>query len=297
MAENELEKLYKIPDWDVPPKRVVSLIPSMTLNLFELGFGDSVVGITDYCTKPGEKLIDLPRMGGPKNADIEMIAAQSPDLVILSQEENSEKIVEGLLDKGISVWMIFPKTVEQSLDVLRSLLALYHTDAPVIKINTLQMAVDYANLAAETQPRVRYFSPIWLGEEQGLDWYMTFNEDTYMSDVLRMFGGDNIFSTRTRRYPLTADLGLEEPDAGDTKRDTRYPRVTAEEIVQAAPELILVPDDPYQFKDTDKERLFRLLSKTPAVLNNNVHFIDGSLIMWDGVMLGAALQQLPELFL
>ena len=296
MAEYELENLFKIPDWDVPPKRVVSLIPSMTANLFELGFGASVVGITDYCTRPAEKLIDILRVGGPKNADIELIAAQSPDLVILSQEESNPKIVQDLLDHGLNLWMIFPKNIDDSLDVLRNLLALYHTDSQVLKINTLQMAVDYANAAAENQPKTRYFCPIWLGEEQGLDWYMTFNDHTYMADVLRMFGGENIFADRLRCYPLAADLGLGDKNTPDPALDTRYPRVTAEEIVEASPELILIPDDPYPFTDSDKERLFRLLAKTPAVVNNNVHFIDGSLITWDGVMLGAALQQLPELF-
>jgi ABC-type Fe3+-hydroxamate transport system substrate-binding protein len=296
MTEFELEKLFQLPDWDAAPKRVISLVPSMTANLFELGFGGSVVGITDYCTRPAEQLIDLVRVGGPKSVDFELIGDLKPDLVIVNQEESSPEIVDRLLADSHKVWMVFPKTVQESIDVLRSLSALYHTDEPVIKINSLQMAVDYAVAAVEMQPKVRYFCPIWVGNDHGLDWYMTFNEDTYMSDVLHMFGGENIFAERERRYPLAADLGVEHPTEDSGMADKRYPRVTVQEVLDAAPELILIPDEPYKYTDTDKEKLFRLFADTPAVLNKNVHFIDGSLIVWDGVRLGAAFQILPEYF-
>jgi ABC-type Fe3+-hydroxamate transport system substrate-binding protein len=268
----------------------------MTANLFELGFGSSVVGVTDYCIRPAEKLIDLVRVGGPKTPNLDLIKDLEPDLVIVNQEESSREAVEGLLDKGLYVWLVFPKTVQQSMDLLRSLLALYHTDEPALRITTLQMAVDYASAAAESQSGVPYFSTIWMGEEQGVDWFMTFNADTYMHDVLRIFGGLNVFSGRERRYPLAADLGLSEPQQPEGPVDRRYPCVTAEEVVAASPELILVPDEPYAFTGSDKDKLFQLLVDTPAVKNRNVHFIDGSLITWDGVRLGAALQTLPELF-
>jgi ABC-type Fe3+-hydroxamate transport system substrate-binding protein len=295
MADYKLEDLYRLPDWDKPPQRVVSLVPSMTASLFGLGFGDSVVGVTDYCTRPAEKLIDLVRVGGPKTPDLETIAGLSPDLVIVNQEESSKEVVEELLDRGLSVWMVFPKTVQQSIDILRSLLALYHTDKPAIMINTLQMAADYALAALETQKRISYFSPIWMGQEQGVNWFMTFNQDTYLHDVLRMFGGKNVFAGRQRRFPFAADLDLREEDK-EAEGDRRYPCVSAAEVVSSAPELILVPDEPYAFSANDRERLFQALADTPAVQNKNVHFIDGSLISWDGVRLGAALQELPEYF-
>lgn len=296
MTDYNLAELYRLPDWDKPPSRVVSLVPSLTASLFGLGFGSSVVGITDYCTRPAEKLIDIVRVGGPKTPNLDTIQDLNPDLVILNQEENSRQAVEDLLARGIRVWLVFPKTVQQSIDVLRSLLALYHTDKPAIMINTLQMAVDYALAAAESQPGVPYFSPIWMGNEQGVDWFMTFNADTYMHDVLRMFGGANIFSGRQRRYPLAADLGLEQPELPGPDADLRYPCVTTAEVLAAEPELILVPDEPYTFSGSEKDKLFNLLADTPAVKNKNVHFIDGSLIAWDGVRLGAALQHLPEYF-
>jgi ABC-type Fe3+-hydroxamate transport system substrate-binding protein len=296
MPNYQLEDLYRLPDWDKPPQRVVSLVPSMTASLFGLGFGDSVVGVTDYCTRPAEKLIDLVRVGGPKTPNLQTITDLAPDLVIVNQEENSREAVEELLEHELRVWMVFPKTVQESIDVLRSLLALYHTDRPAIMINTLQMAVDYAVAALETQRKIPYFSPIWMGQEQGVDWFMTFNQDTYLHDVLRIFGGKNVFASRQRRFPFAADLGLEEENK-EAVGDRRYPCVSASEVVSAAPELVLVPDEPYAFTGADKEKLFQLLADTPAVKNKNVHFIDGSLISWDGVRLGAALQDIPEYFM
>src|SRR5512139_3602968 len=101
-----------------PPKRVVSLVPSMTESLFELGFGETLVGITDYCIYPEERLEGLPRLGGPKNPRLEDIIALQPELVLANWEENTRRTVETLEAAGVRVWVTFPKTVRQALDVL-----------------------------------------------------------------------------------------------------------------------------------------------------------------------------------
>ena len=123
-------------------------------------------------------------------------------------------------------------------------------------------------------------------------WMMTFNFQTYMSDVLAKCGGMNVFSGRMRRYPLDADLGLADPvEAGD--RDTRYPRVTLDEIRQAAPEIILLPSEPYEFGEDDIPQIKEWLADTPAVRDDRVHLIDGSLLTWPGTRLARALADLP----
>ena len=70
---------WQLPSWDAPPKKVVSLVPSLTESLFELGFGSSVVGISSYCVHPRELLAGLPRLGGPKNPDVKAIVGLGPD--------------------------------------------------------------------------------------------------------------------------------------------------------------------------------------------------------------------------
>jgi ABC-type Fe3+-hydroxamate transport system substrate-binding protein len=124
MAElklEELQALKAIPDLGGPPRRVVSLVPSMTESLFALGFGATVVGATDYCIHPAEQLEDMPRVGGPKNPDIDQVVALRPDLVFVNQEENTRQLVEALLEAGLQVWLTFPQTVDEAVDVLRPL--------------------------------------------------------------------------------------------------------------------------------------------------------------------------------
>ena len=124
---------------------------------------------------------------------------------------------------------------------------------------------------------------------------MTFNRDTYCHDLIRLMGGKNVFAERKRRYPLDADLGFAAEIAGEGV-DTRYPHVTVEEVLEAQPELILLPDEPYLFQDEDVQEIFRLLEKTPAVKHNKVYGIEGSLLTWHGTRLGKALVELTQYF-
>jgi len=108
-------------------------------------------------------------------------------------------------------------------------------------------------------------------------------------------GGENIFYTRERRYPMAADLGEDEPEtAGD--RDTRYPRVTRSEIIAGNPELILLPSEPFPYTEMHREEVLSLLRETAAVRSGQVYLVDGSLITWHGTRLARALQELPDLF-
>jgi ABC-type Fe3+-hydroxamate transport system substrate-binding protein len=135
------------------------------------------------------------------------------------------------------------------------------------------------------------FVPIWL------DPLMTFNADTYTHDVVRVCGGMNVFAERERLYPLKADLGQTEPyspdDARVQGRDTRYPRVTWEEVEAAQPDVILLPSEPFIFTE-DHLPLFQKLD-VPAARNNRIHLIDGSLLTWHGTRVAYAMQQLPPL--
>jgi ABC-type Fe3+-hydroxamate transport system substrate-binding protein len=283
---------------------VVSFLPSMTENLFALGFGQSVVGITDYCLHPAEQIKNLPRIGGPYTPDIPAIVDLEPELVIGSLSEAPEEIYQEMVAAGLRLWLTHSKSVNQALDDLRALLAVYHTDKPALRINTLQMAVDYARVAAENEPKVRYFCPIWMAEHEGQTWWMTFNQDTYLNDILSIVGGENVFAERARRYPLEADLGYPlEADLGLAevekagKRDTRYPRVTVEEVIATDPEMILLPDDPFVYKEEHKQKILVLLSPVKAVKQQRILFVEGSLIAWPGVRMGKALQELPNLFI
>lgn len=280
-----------------PPRRVVSLVPSFTESLFDLGFGQAVVGVTDFCLHPTEKLKDLPRLGGTKNARPADIQALQPDLVVANQEENTPQGIRALEQAGLTVWLTFPQSVAEALQDLRTLSDMFQSRNAYIAIDMLERSLDFARAAREDLPPIRYFCPIWQGQSGAENWYMTFNHQTYMHDLLAYFGGQNCFADRVRRHPLEADLGLAPPQpAPETEVDTRYPRVSLSEIRAADPEIILLPSEPFEFNETHRQQLLETLAGTSAVKNNRIHLLDGSLLTWHGTRIGKALPVLEELF-
>jgi ABC-type Fe3+-hydroxamate transport system substrate-binding protein len=271
-------------------------VPSLTESLFDLGLGEVLVGITDFCAHPAEQVEGLPRVGGPKDPEIDAILDLRPDLVLANQEENTRKTVETLQASGLAVWVSFPCTVRAAIDVLWSLAELFRSPAATSRVQNLERTVDWVESAAAGKKPRSYFCPVWQGETGGGErWWMTFNQRTYMHDLLRLLGGENVFAERVRRYPLQADLGLAEPeDPGE--RDTRYPRVTLSEILVAEPEAILLLSEPYAFDDFHAQEFSQLLVDTPAVRGGRFHLLDGSLLTWHGTRLARALRELSGLF-
>lgn len=278
------------------PERIVSLVPSVTESLFDLGLGNKVVAITDFCVHPQQALENLPRVGGPKNPAVDDILALGPDLVIANQEENTPQTVLALQEAGIRVWLTFPQSVAEAMDVLWALTRLQPDEMAVMRLRMLENTREWTEEAAALQEKIRFFCPIWQESTSGGEmWWMTFNRYTYAHDLLTLIGGENIFADRVRRYPLDADLGQgEAQDPGD--RDTRYPRVTAQEIVTADPQIILLPDEPFPFNQEHQQTIQDVFAETSAVKRGQVHLVDGSLITWHGTRLGHALDNLPPLF-
>lgn len=280
-----------------PPERVVSLVPSMTRSLFDLQLAGPLVGITDYCLPPIAEADRLVRVGGTRSPDVSRILALDPDLVLANQEENSRQTVEDLEAEGVPVWVTFPRTVDRAIEILWVLTDLFRRPSSGDIIRSLEATLQWTERAARELPRRRLFCPIWQEEDQDLGpWWMTFNEETYAHDLLARLGVDSVFANRRRRYPLKADLGVveQEPDAD---RDTRYPRVLPQEVVQAAPEIILLPSEPFPFSEDHVDGIRSRLASTPAVIHDRIYFIDGRLITWHGTYLANALRDLPEVLM
>ena len=186
-----------------PPKRVVSLIPSMTESLFDLGVGDRVVGVTDLCTPPEEDQLRLQRVGGTKKPNLEGVRILRPDLVIANQEENSEDSIRALAESGLTIWLTFPKSTIDALDLLWTIIKIFRRSEQVPLVETLARTLDWTEKATTARLSVPAFVPIWQGEKEDIGpWFMTFNYQTYANDVLAKVGGMNVFSGRQRRYPL-----------------------------------------------------------------------------------------------
>jgi ABC-type Fe3+-hydroxamate transport system substrate-binding protein len=275
-----------------PPRRVVSLVPSVTESLFDLDVGDSLIAVTDYCVYPADRVARLPHIGGTKNPDVKRIIELQPDLVIANREENRREDVEKLQAAGIPVWVTFPRTVRDAFNLLWNIMHVFDQPALVERVRAMEWTCDWLERMDESRTTpCRVFVPIWL------DPLMTFNGDTFAHDMLRVCGGTNVFAERERQYPLAADLGAAEAYAPDDPRaqgrDRRYPRVTLEEVEAAQPDIILLPDEPYAF-GVEHMALFSALD-VPAAKHGRITLVEGSLLTWHGTRMARAFNIIPNL--
>ncbi|HVH04624.1 MAG TPA: helical backbone metal receptor [Myxococcota bacterium] len=244
-------------------RRIVSLVPSLTEALFELGLGERVVGVTEWCVHPREAVAGLPKIGGTKTPDVAAIRALNPDLVIANHEENRRRDVDRLVAAGIPVWVTYPRTVHEGADLLAELAEL---GASPERVRAVVEPVRAAVAAAEAEPAsapLRVFCPIWKHP------WMTVGADTYAHDLIRLCGGANVF----------AEWG-----------DRRYPLVAEGDIVAAAPEVVLLPDEPYRFDDRDSHELQGW--DLPAARDRRIHLIDGTWVSWYGPRIRGAIETL-----
>jgi ABC-type Fe3+-hydroxamate transport system substrate-binding protein len=247
-------------------RRIVSLVPSLTESLFALGLGERVVGVTEWCVHPADAVAGLPRVGGTKDTDTGAVVALAPDLVLANREENTRRTVERLRAAGLRVWVTYPRSVREGARLLRELAAL-GADR-----DTLSRVVEPVEAAvAEAEARrpargVRVFCPVWR------DPWLAVGADTYIHDLLRLCGGENVF-------------------AGHAER--RYPRVDLGEVVAAAPEVVLLPDEPYRFGPGDAAELARL--ELPATRAGRIHLVDGTLVSWYGPRILPAIERVRSL--
>ena len=282
------------------PRRVVSLVPSDTFSVAALGCGDRLVGRTDYCVWPDVPsaltLIErVPAVGGTKNPRVDDILGLAPDLVLANQEEGTRGDVEAIERAGVRVYVSFPKRVADGIAHLAKLARILgvHEEADVRALvrrgYEAYRAADVARGASASRTPLRTFCPIWM------DPLMTIHGDTFVSDMLDLCGMANVFADRARRYPLAADLGAAPPLTAERigDRDTRYPRITVDELVARAPEAIVLPDEPYAFSDADAD-WFRALP-LPAAARGAVRPTSGRDVTWYGAWSVDAIARVGDL--
>lgn len=254
-----------------PAQRVVSLVPSETESVVALAGLERLVGRTEWCEEPAGSIEAVPTVGGTKKLDVERVIALGPDLVLANQEENGRRDVERLIESGLRVHVSFPCTIESSVEYVATLACLLGVKAQTVEEQSVQVP-------ARAPLSRRVFVPIWREP------WMSLDRRTYGSDLLAHVGLENVFADRARRYPLAADVAdAAAVDAGE--RDTRYPRTSRDEVMERAPDLALLPDEPFRFDDSHVEEL--LAWGIP-----DVRLVSGKDLFWYGVRTASAVARL-----
>jgi ABC-type Fe3+-hydroxamate transport system substrate-binding protein len=229
-----------------PPRRIVSLVPSQTELLADLGLEEAVVGITKFCIHPTAWFQEKQRVGGTKTVNLAKVAALQPDLVIGNREENDRGQIEAL-SAQYPVWMSDIATLEDALDMIRRIGALTGRlqQAEMIAAD-IQAAFSEHPIPKEQPPRrAAYF--IWQKP------WMVAASGTFIDDMLRRAGFVNAFGA----------LG-------------RYPEINAEQLAAASPEYILLSSEPFPFS----EKHFAPLREICPL--SEIRIVDGALFSWYG---------------
>jgi ABC-type Fe3+-hydroxamate transport system substrate-binding protein len=232
--------------------RIISLVPSQTELLYDLGLEDRVVGITKFCIHPSHWFETKKRIGGTKTIDLEKIKALKPDLIIANKEENDESQIR-YLQEHYNVWMSDITTLEDALDMIREIGircdVQQKAENMILEISEkfefLKEKLQISKLKTTQKPRIAYL--IWRKP------YMVAANDTYINDIINRAGLENIFA--------------------DQKR---YPEISIEDLVIRQPNYVFLSSEPYPFQ----EKHFRDFQE--ALPNTVVKIVDGEMFSWYG---------------
>lgn len=249
------------------PKRIVSLVPSLTETLFTFGAQDNLSAITSFCSEPAAALKTKATVGGTKTVDIEAVKEINPDLILVNAEENREEDIRQLVRGGYKVFVTFPRTVAATIVMMRQIAEMTGTvDKAQPIIEEAEETLAEISTLSRTRRRPRVFCPIWRRP------WMSVGADTYIHDFITVAGGRNLFADR----------------------HDRYPRVEIDEVARRIPEVILLPNEPYDFREEHKED-FADRTHVPAVRDKRIHIVDGKTLCWYGPRLTKGLRYINAL--
>jgi ABC-type Fe3+-hydroxamate transport system substrate-binding protein len=238
------------------PRRIISLVPSQTELLFDLGLDEEIVAITKFCIHPENKVKRKIKVGGTKQLNVKLIKELKPDLIIGNKEENEQEQIEELM-LHFPVWISDIKNLADALDMIRKVgdITGKSAEAGVLAGNITQK---FNNLTIKhSGKKAAYF--IWRKP------YMVAGKGTFIDDMLQRCGLINAFDME------------------------RYPEVTTVQIAAANPDVVLLSSEPYPFKD---KHIKEFEAFFPYV---KVKLVDGEMFSWYGSRLLYAPEYFAEL--
>ena len=228
-----------------PPQRIVSLVPSITELLFDLGLEKEIVGITKFCVHPAEKIKTTQKIGGTKDFSIEKIIDLQPDLVVADKAENTKDAVLKLAEK-VPVFVTDVIDFISALQMIKQIGAITDRQTQAINLsNIIQSQFDRLTIK---KPHRKAIYLIWRKP------YMTVNGNTFINAMMGKAGFENIFAGKSDNYPV----------------------ITGDEIKNSGAEVVLLSSEPYHFTRKHITE-FRTLLPTAEI-----RLVDGEMFTWYG---------------
>jgi ABC-type Fe3+-hydroxamate transport system substrate-binding protein len=226
-------------------KRIISLVPSLTELMIDLGCAGQLAGRTRFCIHPEEVVKKIPIIGGTKNPRVDKILDMKPDCIIANKEENREEDIRELREKSSAhIEITDISTIDEALRTILRLGTLLNSEAKAREL-AAGIKEELSRRPAKKPLRTAYF--IWR------DPWMTVGNDTYIHDVLKHWSLENIFGRRKR-----------------------YPEVKLEDLAAYEPEIIILSSEPYPFKEKHIDPVQK------ACPDARVFLMDGQWFSWYG---------------
>ncbi len=236
--------------------RIISVVPSITELLYELHLGDEVVGITKFCIHPDQWFRSKTRIGGPKKLNLPLIRQLKPDLIFANKEENIREEIEEC-ETFCRVYVSDVADYQDSLEMIRKTGTLTERQA---EANQVISDIE-KEFAALSRQEISLKSAVYLIWKDPL---MTIGGDTFINDMMHLAGYHNIF-----------------------RSSKRYPVLSAEELTNAEPEILMLSSEPYPFAEKHVPYFRKLLPKSQILL------VDGEMFTW----YGSRMRMAPKYFL
>lgn len=229
---------------DKTPQRIISLVPSQTELLHDMGLNEEVIGITRFCVHPKEWFQTKIRVGGTKQLKIDLIRQLNPDLIIANKEENVKEQIEEL-QKHFPAWISDVNNLNDAYQMIERVGLMTNREEQALALIT-RIRTNFDRLLTPGS-RLPTAYLIWK------DPYMSVGGDTFINSMLEAAGFENIF-----------------------KNKTRYPEITTDELLTANCQLLLLSSEPFPFKEKHVEEI------RAQGFRGQIHLADGEMFSWYG---------------
>lgn len=237
--------------------RILSLVPSLTELLYDLGLAHLLVGRTQFCIHPADRITTVPSVGGTKKIKMDRVAKLAPTHALLNVDENPKEMADALQAMGIQVVVTHPAHPDDNVALYQLIGGIFGETE-----QTARLIGDYKTARARlldpaTRPRRRALYLIWK------DPWMAISPNTYIANMLTLVNWQ------------TLSPGADPTIVGDSGR---YPEVVIDDSTLDEVDLVLFSTEPYAFKNTDIKKFQKAYPRHAG----KAHLIDGEMTSWYG---------------